>query len=103
MAMNILLLGSGGREHALAWKMATSPLVDHLYCAPGNPGISREARCVALDPADHAAVIAFCRTNRIDFCVVGPVRSGMTYDLEIDAAVASPLECGQQIEAAFRL
>ncbi len=58
--MNILILGSGGREHALAWKMAASPLADKLYCAPGNAGIAREAECVALDVADHAAVIAFC-------------------------------------------
>ncbi len=70
--MNILLLGSGGREHALAWKMAASPLTDQLICAPGNAGIAREAECVALDIADHAAAIAFCRKNAIDFVVVGP-------------------------------
>jgi phosphoribosylamine--glycine ligase len=70
--MNILLLGSGGREHALAWKIAASPLVTKLWCAPGNAGIAREAECVALDIADHAAVIDFCRANRIDFVVVGP-------------------------------
>jgi len=70
--MNILLIGSGGREHALAWKIAASPLTDRLFCAPGNAGIAREAECVALDPADHAAVVAFCRANRIDFVVVGP-------------------------------
>jgi phosphoribosylamine---glycine ligase len=70
--MNILLLGSGGREHALAWKMAASPLCDRLYCAPGNAGIAREAELVALDPADQATVIAFCQSRRIDFVVVGP-------------------------------
>ncbi|MDQ2084234.1 phosphoribosylamine--glycine ligase [Xanthobacteraceae bacterium Astr-EGSB] len=70
--MNILLLGSGGREHALAWKIAASPLADRLYCAPGNAGIAREAECVALDLADHKAVIAFCRDKAIDFVVVGP-------------------------------
>jgi len=70
--MNILLLGSGGREHALAWKMASSPLADRLYCAPGNAGIAREAECVALDLADHGAVIAFCREHHIDLVVVGP-------------------------------
>src|SRR5712691_7914004 len=70
--MNILLLGSGGREHALAWKIAASPLVDKLYCAPGNAGIAREAECVALDLADHAAVIAFAQAQAIDFVVVGP-------------------------------
>ncbi|MCX7312235.1 MAG: phosphoribosylamine--glycine ligase [Alphaproteobacteria bacterium] len=83
--MNILLLGSGGREHALAWKLAASPLTDRLVCAPGNAGIAREAECVALDIADHAAVIAFCRANRIDFVVVGPeapLVAGIVDDLE---------------------
>ena len=61
--MNILLLGSGGREHALAWKIAASPLVERLVCAPGNAGIARECELVALDVADHAAVIAFCRAQ----------------------------------------
>jgi phosphoribosylamine---glycine ligase len=70
--MNILLLGSGGREHALAWKMAASPLPDRLYCAPGNAGIAQEAECVGLDVADHTAVIAFCRSNNIELVVVGP-------------------------------
>jgi phosphoribosylamine--glycine ligase len=70
--MNILLLGSGGREHALAWKIAASPLVTKLWCAPGNAGIAREAECVALDIADHAAVIDFCKRNAVDLVVVGP-------------------------------
>ena len=83
--MNILLLGSGGREHALAWKMAASPLTDRLICAPGNAGIAQDAECVALDIADHAAVIAFCRANRIDLVVVGPeapLCAGLVDDLE---------------------
>jgi phosphoribosylamine---glycine ligase len=70
--MNILLLGSGGREHALAWKIAASPLVERLYCAPGNAGIAQECELVMLDPADHAAVIAFCKAGKIDLVVVGP-------------------------------
>ena len=70
--MNILLLGSGGREHALAWKMAASPLTDRLYCAPGNAGIARDAECIALDIDDHAAVIAFCKSHDVGFVVVGP-------------------------------
>jgi phosphoribosylamine--glycine ligase len=84
-AVNILLLGSGGREHALTWKMAASPLTDRLICAPGNAGIAREAECVALDLADHASVIAFCRVNRIDLAVVGPeapLCAGIVDDLE---------------------
>src|SRR3981081_2838059 len=70
--MNILLLGSGGREHALAWKMTSSPLVRRLFCAPGNAGIARECEVVALDVADHGAVIAFCQAQKIDLVVVGP-------------------------------
>jgi phosphoribosylamine---glycine ligase len=70
--MNILLLGSGGREHALAWKIAASPLVERLVCAPGNAGIARECDLIALDVADHASVIAFCRARKIDLVVVGP-------------------------------
>jgi phosphoribosylamine--glycine ligase len=83
--MNILLLGSGGREHALAWKLAASPLTDRLYCAPGNAGIANEAECVALDHADHAAVVAFCKAKAIDLVVVGPeipLVAGIVDDLE---------------------
>jgi phosphoribosylamine---glycine ligase len=83
--MNILLLGSGGREHALAWKMAASPLTDRLYCAPGNAGIAQQAECVALDITDHAAIIAFCKVSKIDFVVVGPeapLVAGVVDDLE---------------------
>src|SRR3954471_13185480 len=83
--MNILLLGSGGREHALAWKIAASPLTTKLWCAPGNAGIAREAECVALDIADHAAVVAFCKANKVDFVVVGPeapLVAGIVDDLE---------------------
>jgi phosphoribosylamine--glycine ligase len=70
--MNILLLGSGGREHALAWKIAASPLTDKLICAPGNAGIARECELAPLDIADHAVVIAFCKARKIDLVVVGP-------------------------------
>ncbi|MCB2057643.1 MAG: phosphoribosylamine--glycine ligase [Novosphingobium sp.] len=70
--MNILLLGSGGREHALAWKLAQSRLCDKLYAAPGNPGIAAHAECVALDPADHSAVLDFCEAHRIALVVIGP-------------------------------
>ena len=70
--MNVLLLGSGGREHALAWKIAASPLLTTLYAAPGNPGIAEEAEIVALDIADHAAVLRFCQDKAIELVVVGP-------------------------------
>ncbi|ESZ51480.1 MULTISPECIES: phosphoribosylamine--glycine ligase [unclassified Mesorhizobium] len=70
--MRVLLIGSGGREHALAWKIAASPLLTRLYAAPGNPGIAHEAELVKLDIADHAAVASFCQDNAIDLVVVGP-------------------------------
>jgi phosphoribosylamine---glycine ligase len=70
--MNILLLGSGGREHALAWKLAQSPLCDTLYASPGNPGIGEEAVLVPLDLTDHDAVITFCVENTVGLVVVGP-------------------------------
>ncbi len=67
-----MLLGAGGREHALAWKLAQSPLCDTLYASPGNPGIAEEAVLVALDLGNHDAVIAFCQENDIGLVVVGP-------------------------------
>ena len=70
--MNILLIGSGGREHALAWAISNSPLCDRLFVAPGNPGIGQIARNVEIKVADHAAVIAFCRLQNIGLVVVGP-------------------------------
>jgi phosphoribosylamine--glycine ligase len=83
--MNILILGSGGREHALVWKIGASPLTDKLYCVPGNAGIAQEAECVAIDLADHAAVIAFAKEKKIDLVVVGPevpLCAGIVDDLE---------------------
>ncbi len=70
--MNVLLIGGGGREHALAWALAASPLLTKLYCAPGNGGIEAVAECVALDAARHADVVAFCQQKKIDFVVIGP-------------------------------
>ena len=99
--MNILLLGSGGREHALAWKIAASPLTTKLWCAPGNAGIAQEAECVPLDIADHAAVIAFCRANKVDFVVVGPeapLVAGIVDDLE-----ATGFKTFGPVKAAARL
>ncbi|WEZ84206.1 phosphoribosylamine--glycine ligase [Rhizobium sp. 32-5/1] len=70
--MKVLLIGSGGREHALAWKLAQSPRLTKLYAAPGNPGIGEEAELVAINTEDQQAVLAFCQANAIDFIVVGP-------------------------------
>jgi phosphoribosylamine--glycine ligase len=70
--MNVLLIGSGGREHALAWALSASPLLTKLYCAPGNPGIADVAELAAIDISDHEAVIGLCKAKGIDFVVVGP-------------------------------
>src|ERR1700730_5960099 len=70
--MRVLVVGSGGREHALAWAIAASTLVDTLYCAPGNAGIAEEAECVPIRATDIAGLVGFCRRERIDFVVVGP-------------------------------
>jgi phosphoribosylamine---glycine ligase len=83
--MNILILGSGGREHALAWKIAASPLCTKLFCVPGNAGIAEVAECAAVDIADHQAVIAYARDKAIDFVMVGPeapLCAGIVDDLE---------------------
>jgi phosphoribosylamine--glycine ligase len=102
--MNILLLGSGGREHALAWKIAASPLVTKLWCAPGNAGIAREAECVALDVADHRAVIDFCRTNVVDLVVVGPetpLAAGIVDDLtSVGIRVFGPSKLAARLEGS---
>jgi phosphoribosylamine--glycine ligase len=70
--MKVLLIGSGGREHALAWKIAQSPLLEELYAAPGNPGIAEHATLVDVTVEDHAAVVTFCKAKSIDFVIVGP-------------------------------
>src|SRR5215469_418659 len=70
--MRILVVGSGGREHALCWAIAASPLCDKLYCAPGNAGIAAEAECIAISAEDVTGLVAFAREARIDLVVVGP-------------------------------
>src|SRR5207253_1191170 len=70
--MNVLLIGSGGREHALAWKLAQSPGLTKLWAAPGNPGIAAHAELAALDAGGHEAVTDFCRANGIGLVVIGP-------------------------------
>src|SRR5947209_9564753 len=70
--MKILVVGSGGREHALCWAIAASPIVDRVYCAPGNAGIAEDAECVPVAAGDTAGIIEFCRRAAIDFVVVGP-------------------------------
>jgi phosphoribosylamine---glycine ligase len=83
--VNVLLIGGGGREHALAWKLRQSPLIGRLYCAPGNAGIEAVAECVALDVADHEAVTRFCKESAIGLVVIGPeapLVAGLADDLD---------------------
>jgi phosphoribosylamine---glycine ligase len=102
--MNILLLGSGGREHALAWKLAASPLVERLFCAPGNAGIARDCELAALGIADHAAVIAFCNAQNIDLVVVGPeapLCAGIVDDLTaVGIKAFGPSRAAAQLEGS---
>ncbi len=70
--MKVLVVGGGGREHALAWKLRQSPLVEKLYCAPGNGGIAGVAECVPIGAEDVAGLLSFARAEGIDFTVVGP-------------------------------
>jgi len=102
--MNILLLGGGGREHALAWKLAQSPTCDTLYAAPGNPGIAEHAELVALDLTDHAAVIAFCHQSTIGLVVVGPeapLIDGIADSLNAaDIPVFGPSRAAAQLEGS---
>ncbi|HWK33288.1 MAG TPA: phosphoribosylamine--glycine ligase [Hyphomicrobium sp.] len=99
--MNVLLIGSGGREHALAWKLSASPLLTKLYCAPGNGGIAEVAECTPLAVADHTAVIRFCTDNGIDFVVVGPeapLVAGLVDDL-----TTAGIKCFGPTQAAAQL
>lgn len=102
--MNVLLIGSGGREHALAWKMGQSQSLGKLYAAPGNPGIAQHAELVGLDPADHAAVIAFCRDAGIGLVVIGPeapLVAGLGDDLRAAGIpVFGPSKAAAQLEGS---
>src|SRR5919202_3002440 len=82
--MNVLLIGQGGREHALAWALSASPLLDRLHAAPGNAGIAEVAEIVPLKVSDHTAVARFCRDKGVDLVVVGPeapLAAGIVDDL----------------------
>jgi phosphoribosylamine--glycine ligase len=102
--MNVLLIGGGGREHALAWKLRQSPLLGRLYCAPGNAGIEAVAECVALDVGDHGAVIGFCKEKDIGLVVIGPeapLVEGLADDLEAAGVkVFGPSRSAAQLEGS---
>ncbi len=97
-------MGSGGREHALAWKLAQSPSCTKLYAAPGNPGIAEEAECVVLDAGDHAAVIAWCKGHDIALVVIGPeapLVDGLADSLRAaDIATFGPSKAAAQLEGS---
>jgi phosphoribosylamine--glycine ligase len=99
--VKVLLVGSGGREHALAWAIAASPLTERLWCAPGNPGIAREATCVPIGATEIAALVAFARENAVDLVVPGP-EAPLVAGLA-DACAAAGIACFGPTAAAARL
>ncbi|GEO84078.1 MULTISPECIES: phosphoribosylamine--glycine ligase [Alphaproteobacteria] len=102
--MKVLLIGSGGREHALAWKLAQSPLLTTLFAAPGNPGIAEHATLVPISADDQEEILAFCRGHEIDFVVVGPeapLVAGLADRLRAEGfAVFGPSAAAAQLEGS---
>ncbi|MFK7870982.1 MAG: phosphoribosylamine--glycine ligase [Roseobacter sp.] len=102
--MNILILGSGGREHSLAWATLQNPKCDKLIVAPGNAGIAAIADCASFDIMDGGAVIAFCEANSIDFIIIGPeapLAVGVADDLRgAGFAVFGPSAAAAKLEAS---
>ena len=99
--LKILVLGSGGREHALCWKIAQSPLLDKLYCAPGNGGIESVAGCVTLDIETHDAVLNFAKEKAIDLVVIGP--EGPLVSGLVDTLIAENIAAFGPVAAAAQL
>ena len=102
--MRILVIGSGGREHALTWKIAQSPLVSEIYCTPGNPGMARNAACVDIGVNNFEALLSFARDQRIDLTVVGPedpLSFGIVDRFEAEGfAVFGPSKAAAELEAS---
>ena len=109
--MNVLLIGSGGREHALADQIDRSPLLTKLYAAPGNPGIAALAECIDLNVSNHQDVVMFCKSHEISLVVIGPeapLVNGLADDLEAagipafgPSAAAAQLEGSKDFARAF--
>ncbi|WOJ89291.1 phosphoribosylamine--glycine ligase [Methylocapsa polymorpha] len=99
--MNVLLLGSGGREHAIALALAKSPLLKELFLAPGNPGMASLGHAVALDAADHSAVVSFCKIMGVDLVVIGP--EGPLVAGIVDDLAAAGIKAFGPSKAAARL
>ncbi len=102
--MNILVIGSGGREHALAWSLASSPKTGRLFCAPGNGGMAELAECVELSDSDFNGVVDFCQTNDIELVVIGPeapLAAGLADRLEAEKIrVFGPSAQAAQLEGS---
>jgi phosphoribosylamine--glycine ligase len=102
--LNVLLIGGGGREHALAWKFKQSPLLRTLYCAPGNAGIAEVAEIAPLDVSDHAAIARFCKERAIGLVIIGPeapLVAGLTDDLEAQGIkVFGPSRAAARLEGS---
>ncbi|NLM37784.1 MAG: phosphoribosylamine--glycine ligase [Firmicutes bacterium] len=102
--MRVLIVGSGGREHALAWKIKQSPLVRELFCAPGNAGIAQLARCIPLAADDLDGLLAFAREHRIDLTVVGPeapLAVGIVDRFQAEGlAIFGPVQAAARLEAS---
>jgi phosphoribosylamine--glycine ligase len=102
--MDVLVVGSGGREHALVWALAASPLVSRLYCAPGNGGIADDAICVPIAATDIDGIVRFCRDKNIGFVVVGPeqpLTDGLVDRLEAAGIPAfGPSAAAAQLESS---
>ena len=99
--MRVLVVGSGGREHALCWALAASPLLTQLWCAPGNPGIAELAACVPIGATDIPALVGFARENAVDLVVPGP-EAPLVAGLA-DALDAAGIACCGPTQAAARL
>ena len=99
--MNVLVIGSGGREHAIVWKVSQSPKLKSLYALPGNPGTAGLAENVSgISVDDHAAVVAFCKDKQIDLVIVGPeapLAGGMA-----DSLAAQGIRCFGPKQSAAR-
>ena len=89
--MRVLVIGSGGREHALCWKLAASPLLDKLWCAPGNPGIAEQAECVPIGVLETDRLVAFAVEHEVDLVVPGP-EAPLVAGI-VDAMQAAGLKC----------
>lgn len=102
--MQVLVIGSGGREHALAWKAAQSASVEKVYCVPGNPGIAQIADCVPMDITDNDALVAFALENKIDLTIVGPevpLANGVVDAFRAKGlAIFGPTQAAAQIEGS---